>query len=218
MAEQIASSPPAQPPLPSDAQAATIVSAEEYMERYAHDFYEWVNGEVIKMSPVSGRHDKCTRYLAILFEAYFAMNPIGKIRQAPFVLRLDSVKARREPDLQIILNDNPGEYTDTAMIGPADICIEVVSLESVERDYGTKFAEYETGGVKEYWIIDPIRSECRICRLSAEGRYQTQQPDADANYQTLLLPGLRLHVPTLWQDPLPDLYAVADSVKAMLVK
>jgi Uma2 family endonuclease len=104
------------------------------------------------------------------------------------------------------------------MIGPADICIEVVSLESVERDYGKKFAEYETGGVKEYWIIDPIRAECRICRLSAEGRYQTQTVDADGNYTTPLLPAFHLHIPTLWQDQLPDSYTIGEAVRGMLAK
>jgi len=36
--------------------------------------------------------------------------------------------------------------------GPADLAIEIVSEESRLRDRGEKFAEYEVGGVKEYWI------------------------------------------------------------------
>jgi Uma2 family endonuclease len=218
MAEQVISTPSERGSIPSEAGAQTIVSADEYMAKYAHDFYEWVSGEVIKMAPVSDRHDVTGRYFSILLEAYFALSPIGVIREAPFVLRLDAVNSRREPDLQIILNSNTGQLTKTAMIGPADICIEIVSLESVERDYGKKFEEYEAAGVKEYWITDPIRREARFCRLTAEGRYQTQLPDSEGNYQTPLLPGLRLQVPSLWQEPLPDIISVVDAVKAMLAK
>ncbi|MGF1507841.1 MAG: Uma2 family endonuclease [Anaerolineae bacterium] len=125
---------------PAESQA---ISAEEYMATYAHDFHEWVNGEVIKMSPVSLKHDRLADYLRNLLTAYLALNPIGQVVAAPFVMRIDITNSRREPDLQVILNSNPGELTDIAMVGAADICIEVVSAESVVRDYGHKFAEYE---------------------------------------------------------------------------
>ena len=210
MAEQVISNPPAQ--------TSTQVSAEEYMAHYAHDHYEWEQGRLVKMSPVSDRHDEIASYLQSLLRTYFELNPIGRVKRDPFVMRLDTLNSRREPDLQVILKTNPGQFTDTAMIGPADICIEIVSLERVERDYGTKFQEYEAGGVREYWIVDPIRVECRICRLNVKGRYQTQTLDADDNYQTPLLPGLKLHVPTLWLDQLPGPLATAESVKAMLAK
>jgi Uma2 family endonuclease len=42
------------------------------------------------------------------------------------------------------------------MDGAADIVIELVSPESVHRDYGEKLYEYEQAGVPGYWIIDPL--------------------------------------------------------------
>jgi Uma2 family endonuclease len=141
------------------------------MEQYALDSCEWVRGVLIKMTPVSLLHDAITSYLRKFLEAYFALSPIGQVIGHPFVLKLEVTESRREPDLQIILNDNPGQLTDMAMIGPADICIEVVSPESVARDYGEKFAEYEKAGVKEYWIFDPIRKASRCNRLNEQGLY-----------------------------------------------
>jgi Uma2 family endonuclease len=102
------------------------------------------------------------------------------------------------------------------MIGPADICIEVVSEESVERDYGTKLMEYEAGGVLEYWLFDPIRKRALFNRLNADKVYDLVSPDADGYYETPLLPGLKLHIPTLWEEPLPDFFAIAEIVKKML--
>jgi len=215
MADQTAS-PPAAPAAP--AQAEVTISAEEYMERYAHDFYEWVKGRLIKMSPVTDIHDLLTGYLYQLFAAYFALNPVGVIRRAPFVMRTDVTESRREPDLQIILKTNPGQLTPTAMIGPADICMEVVSLESVSRDHGEKYEEYEKGGVREYWIFDPIHRETRFNRLNDQKVYLRVEPDADGFYQTPLLPGLRIHTPTLWQDPLPDFFEIGQAVRDMLGK
>jgi len=218
MAEQVVATSQTQSPSLAIPETIVPVSAEEYMAQYAHDHYEWEQGKLVKMSPVTDRHDELSGYLHELLKAYFALNPVGRVKRDPFVMRLDALNVRREPDLQVILTTNSGQFTDTVMIGPADICIEIISPESVERDYGRKFVDYESGGVKEYWLIDPIRGEARISRLSAEGHYQTRQPDADGYYETPLLPGLRLHVPTLWQDRLPDIYQVTDAVRAMLAK
>jgi Uma2 family endonuclease len=198
---------------------ATDVSLETYLEYFAADFCEWVEGNVITMSPVYEDHDALSRYLARLLEAFFELKPIGRIRQAPFVMRLaEYPKRRREPDLQVILNTNPGTLTPTYMDGPADICIEIVSPESVERDHGDKFVEYEKGGVSEYWIIDSIHRDTRFYRLNDDGVYIRQTEDANGNYRTPNLPGLLLHVPTLWHDDLPGPGAVVEAVKVMLKK
>jgi Uma2 family endonuclease len=218
MAEQTASSA-STPSVPADAIQITQtarITADEYMERYAHDFYEWVDGELIKMSPITGPHNFLLDYFLLLFRAYFNLNPIGTVHHQPFVMRIDSVKAWREPDMQIVLNTNPGKLTETAMIGPADIAIEVVSDESVERDYGTKLTEYEKGGVPEYWLFDYKRKAAFFRRLNEQGIYELILPDADGYYTTALLPGLKIHVPTLWIEPLPDFYEIADSVRTML--
>src|SRR5574341_344235 len=119
----------------TDAVVARGVSFEEYLERYAADHYEWVAGEVIKMAPVHMRHDEISRYLDQLLSIYFELKPIGRIRRDPFAMRLPAAGVGREPDLQVVLNSNPN-MTPTYMDGPADVCIEVVSPESVERDHG----------------------------------------------------------------------------------
>ena len=222
MAEQ-AAAPPVEtaqtasaPPAP--AEKTYRVPAEEYMERYAHDFYEWVKGEVVKMTPVSFQHDELTAYLLVLLKAYFALRPIGVVKQSPFVMRVDETESRREPDLQVILESNPGALTDTAMVGPADICIEVVSPESAARDRGEKFIEYEKGGVREYWIIDPIRSEALFLRLGEQKVYTTVLMGREGQYQTPLLPGLVVEVGLLWEEKLPDVIAVVRSVEQMVGK
>ncbi|MBN2305390.1 MAG: Uma2 family endonuclease [Anaerolineae bacterium] len=201
--------------LPSGPIVAVDVPAEEYMARYAEDFHEWLRGVVIKISPESLRHALIIKYVTNLLDAYFELNPSGQALNAPFVMRLKTTGSFREPDVQVILNDNPHELTDTAMIGPADICIEVVSPESAARDYGNKQIEYEQAGVREYWIIDPIRQRCRFNRLDDTGTFRDIQPDDGERYHTPLLPRLALHIPTLWQDELPGISATVQAVQAM---
>ncbi len=195
---------------------ATGVSFEEYMEKYAGDFCELVEANVIKMSPIHERHDELSRYLSMVFGAFFALKPIGEIRVAPFVMRVLPDFSAHEPDLQIILKTNPNQPKPTMMDGSPDICIELITAGSERIDRGLKFVVYEKGGVSEYWMLDHLRREARFYCLNEEGVYNPQYLDAERNYRTRLLPGFALHIPTLWQSPLPDLFAVAEAVKAML--
>ena len=193
-----------------------IIAFEDYLEQYDGRRAEWVNGEVIAMSPVTVDHERKRKYLLMVFEAYFALRPIGQVLGEPVVMRLSARPSGREPDLFIHLNNNAAVLRDTYLDGPADICIEIISVSTQERDRGEKFIEYEEGGVTEYWIIDPDRRDALFYRANAQGRYQRADLNPQAEYQTPLLPGLRLHVPTLWQEPLPDVIAIVDLVRAML--
>jgi Uma2 family endonuclease len=194
---------------------ATDISWDTYMAHYAADFCEWIEGIVIKMSPVYDRHDDLTQFFIMLFNAYFSHNPIGRIRVAPFVMKL---KRSREPDIQVILDSNPNTLHTTFMEGAADICIEIISPESVGRDSGEKFLEYEAGGVREYWLFDPLRREARFYRLDDTGVYILQKLDDHDAYRTPLLPDFVLQVSLLWQSPPPNFLQIVDIMKTMMNK
>jgi Uma2 family endonuclease len=194
----------------------TKISAEEYLDKYAELFYEWVDGVLIMPSPATLKHNDLIFYLSVLLNAYFRLNSIGRVAQSPFLMEVEATNSKREPDLMVILNTNPGQLTETKMIGPADICIEIVSPGSTERDYGEKFSEYEKGGVKEYWLLDSLRREAHFYRLGEDGLYQSQLLDAQGNYRTPMLPNFALHVPILWQTRLPFPDEIVEAVKRMV--
>ncbi|MEL6272625.1 MAG: Uma2 family endonuclease, partial [Chloroflexota bacterium] len=149
-----------------------------------------------------------------LIDAYFTFRQIGMTRAEPFVLKLP--ESRREPDIQVILNESLPRLTETYMESPVDVCIEVVSPESGPRDYGEKMLEYEAGGVREYWIIDPVRARGTFYRRNDTGLYDHIAPDDTDTYHTPLLPDFGLHVPTLWTTPLPNLLQIIKNVKKMV--
>jgi hypothetical protein len=74
------------------------------------------------------------------------------------------------------------------------------------------------GRYDAYWLIDRLRHEALFYQGTANGLYAPQQIDTHGYYQTARLPDLRLHVPTLWQQPLPDCFALARMVQAMVDK
>jgi len=122
-------------------------------------------------------------------------------------------RRRREPDLMVVLDTNT-HLRNTYMDGPADICIEIVSEASIDIDHVDKFKEYQTGGVREYWIIDALRDECHFYRLNEQKLYERQET-LEGIYTTPLLPRLRLQTSTLWTTQRPNTIEILDAVRAM---
>lgn len=91
--------------------------------------------------------------------------------------------------------------------------VEIVSPESVGRDRGEKFTEYEAAGIPEYWLIDPQRRWAEFYRLEGE-RYRLAFQGTEGRYASTVLPGFWLQVEWLWQDPLPP---VLDVLRALEV-
>ncbi len=187
-----------------------------YLDQYADKHCEYVEGFVIQMSPAGLEHNRLIYFLHHLLQAYLSRQRVGQVIGQPFVMKLPPFpNRRREPDVMVVLNEHSDRIEATQLNGTADIVIEVVSLESVGRDYGEKFVEYEQGGVREYWIIDPIRKQARFCRLTEMGIYQDAGVP-EGIYSTPLLPDFQLEIELLWREVLPEPEVIIALVKAML--
>ncbi len=97
------------------------------------------------------------------------------------------------------INFQTGSYLD----GPADLVVEIVSPESVGRDRGEKFYEYEQGGVSEYWLVDPLRRRFEAYHLDEQGFYRSLFSGSEGRCDSRVLTGFWLRVEWLWQSPLP---------------
>lgn len=160
---------------------------------------EWVDGEIIRVSPASKRHQDLAGFLSSILRPFVESRRLGIILIAPFQMKLEQ---GREPDLLFIANEHLDRLKGTYLDGPADLVVEIVSPESAARDRGEKFYEYEAGAVGEYWLIDPERRRAEFYRLE-DGRYTPIQPDAEGVYHSGMVNGFWLRVEWLWRDPLP---------------
>jgi Uma2 family endonuclease len=194
---------------------AENVSEEDYFANW-EGHYEWVDGVVIEMPPLTERNYNLQDYLADLFKAYFVYRPIGEIREDPFTMRLPD-KVNRQPDIQVILGDNQKNLKKTYMDGAANIVIEIVSRATAGIDRGVKFEEYQKGKVNEYWLIDPQAKDTLFYRLDEEGTFIAQEME-NKLYRTSQLPDFVLNTAILWEEKLPNIAEILDAVKAMLGK
>jgi Uma2 family endonuclease len=205
MAQEIKTQTPASPvalaPLPR-------MTYEEFLEWGDGIRAEWVDGEVIVMSPASNPHQSLMAFLGALLLHFVEANQLGRIFLPPFQMKLSTRPSGREPDLLFISKAKLSNLKQNYLDGPADMVVEIVSPDSQARDRGDKFYEYEEAGIREYWILDQNRKRAEFYHLEEDGTYKLIDPDENGIYRSTVLEGLWLKVDWLWQDPLPTLMSV----------
>lgn len=181
------------------------LSFDEFLAWCDEDTWaEWVDGKVTMVSPASDRHQNVADFLTVILRIYVESRGLGVVRSAPFLMRLPSIPSGREPDLLFVAAAHQDRLKETYLDGPADLVVEIVSAESRLRDRGEKFAEYELGGVREYWIVDPELRRADFYQLDREGRYRLAGTEAGGGYRSAAIPGFWLSPGWLWQAPLPS--------------
>jgi Uma2 family endonuclease len=147
-------------------------------------------------------------FLVQTLGVYVQAKGLGLLLSAPFQMKTGPDLPGREPDLLFVARENLGRLKDRYLEGPADLVVEVVSPESRLRDRGEKFAEYEAGGVREYWLVDPEARQADFYVLGPDNRYDRRRADAAGIYRSQVVEGLWVRPEWLWQDPLPPVLVV----------
>ena len=195
---------------PSHTASLQRMTFEEYLACNTEaTMSEWVDGEVITMSPVSTRHQVISGFLFTLLNLFVEKQGLGTMLSAPAVIRLPNKRRGREPDLFFVTKDRAQLIKKNYLDGAADLIVEIISPESVGRDRGEKFVEYEAAGVPEYWLIDPDREQAEFYVLAANNRYRLQDAP-EGVYRSSVIEGFSLRIAWLWQDQLPTFEALRE--------
>ena len=190
---------PSQPLRQAQGRPPEKMTYEEFLAWADEDtLAEWVDGEVVMYSPASNKHQDIADFLVSVLRPFAEVHQLGIVRSAPFQMKLER---GREPDLVFVASEHLDRLKETYLDGPANMVVEIVSPESVGRDRGEKFYEYERAGIPEYWLIDPLREQAEFYQLGAKGRYRMVMPEAEGIYHSAVVPGFWLCVDWLWQTP-----------------
>ncbi len=140
-------------------------------------------------------------WLVALIAGFVERKRLGKVYLSRVAYRLSATQGP-EPDIGFLPKSREGTRQRGFINGPPALAIEIVSPDSVGRDYVHKRAVYEQAGVDEYWILDPDESRATFLRLQ-QGRYEVVNPVRN-RFTSKVLPGFWLDVRGLWEDERPD--------------
>jgi Uma2 family endonuclease len=146
-------------------QIDALYEAMQDEKKRRHDFHEWItpaikaefiNGEVILHSPVKKRHFSVTDLLSSLLSFYVRVKKLGRVATEKAMIAL--TRNDYEPDLVFFSKAQYDTFTEDQMLFPApDFVVEILSKKTASKDRGIKKQDYAAHGIREYWIIDPVR-------------------------------------------------------------
>ena len=129
---------------------------------------ELIDGKIYYMAPPSTRHQRIISDIHYRIKDYIIKNNGEcEVLPAPFAVFLNKDnKNYVEPDISIICDKD--KITDKGCHGAPDWIIEIISPGNKEMDYFKKLFKYQTAGVREYWIVDPIKEMVMVYRFDKE--------------------------------------------------
>jgi Uma2 family endonuclease len=134
--------------------------------------YELVEGKLQIMNPPTIKHFLIAKFIERFFES-----EINRLQLDWFCFRETGVKTTnntsRLTDVCIVTSAQTQELLNQSAIfeTPPLLVVEVVSPESIKRDYRYKRTEYSALRIPEYWIVDPIESQILVL-IWDEGLYE----------------------------------------------
>ncbi len=145
---------------------ANIYTEEDYYNLPENVRAELIDGQIYYMSAPSRIHQEILSFLHLEIGNYLrSQNGSCKVYPAPFAVKLfeDDNRTVVEPDISVICD--PNKLTDRGCTGAPDWIVEIVSPSNSSHDYVRKLNLYMDAGVREYWIVDPIKKTVFVYHL-----------------------------------------------------
>jgi Uma2 family endonuclease len=161
-----------------------------------------IDGVIHIASPESLAENDQHGWLVAILRPFVRRRALGRIFSSRVAVRLDD-RNSPEPDVCFIRSERQELIRSSYLDGACDLAVEIVSHESVRRDYELKRSLYERFQVPEYWIVDQYEQTAMFLRLGSRGRYREVRPRRGI-FRSEVVNGFWLRGDWLWQQPLPD--------------
>lgn len=123
---------------------------------------ELIDGVIYDMAPPNRIHQELVSQFTKIIGLHIDKNNGScKVYPAPFAVFLnEDDKTYVEPDITVVCDQN--KLDDKGCCGAPDWIIEVVSPSTQSVDYFAKLFKYRSSGVREYWIVNPMKKTVQV--------------------------------------------------------
>jgi Uma2 family endonuclease len=142
-------------------------------------------------------HQAVVTHLTALLDRHVRATGVGRICVSPIDVVLDEEKALVvQPDIVFVSNERM-PIVRSRVFGAPDLTIEVLSFGTAFRDRREKLAWYRDYGVREGWLVDPVRHTVEVVPFEAAAEARTFE--TREVIQSFVLPGLTLPVGSIFE-------------------
>ena len=142
-------------------------------------------------------HQAVVTHLSALLDIHVRAHRLGHICVSPIDVVLDEVKALVvQPDVLFVSSERMAMVRQR-VFGAPDLTIEVLSFGTAFRDRTEKLAWYRDYGVRECWLVDPVRVNVEV--FPFEARADVRTFEGHETIQSFVLPGINLPVGSIFE-------------------
>ena len=148
------------------------------------DYYRWnfmerlelLRGKIFQLSAANTKHQRVS--LKLGSELYtFLKGKTCQVFIAPYDVRLPIKNRKRDDQINTVVQPDicifcdPTKIDERGACGIPDLIVEILSPGNPRHDLLDKYDIYQEAGVKEYWIIDPIKEIVMVSILQEQGKF-----------------------------------------------
>ena len=158
--------------------------------------YEILEGELYVTPAPSPLHQRVSKRLQRMLEAYFETPGLGEVFNAP----IDLILTRHDvvqPDLVVVTD--PAQVSPRGIEGVPTLVVEVLSPSTRGQERTVKARRYAALGIRHYWIVDPEARRLECYRAEGDAYALVLHADGDVSPAHPDWPGLTLTLADLWR-------------------
>ncbi len=161
---------------------------------------EFINGEVIMHSPVKKMHNDANGHLFMLLRTYAYVHDLGFVGIEKIMVAF--TRNDYEPDIVFFKKEKADSFTDEQTLFPVpDFVVEILSKGTQDRDRGIKMQDYESHGVSEYWIIDPVKQSVEQ-HILENGTYDLRMKSSNGIIKSTAIEGFEIPIEAIFNEKL----------------
>lgn len=159
----------------------------------------------------TSEHQALLGFLLLVVGGFVRQRNLGRVAFLLYAMRARPDGPAREPDLMFVSTEHLYRLSDSHLTSPADLVVEIAMENSVGRDFVEKLREYESVGIREYWVIDNREGHERAEFFVHDGeRLVSTAANGQGVYRSTVIAGLWLRTGWLFDESTNPVAALAE--------
>ena len=172
---------------------------EDYLHTPDDKRYELIEGEFCMVPSPNESHQRVSAELEYALQRYVKNRKTGFVYDAPFDVVLSDEDVV-QPDIIYVSKERRSIITRDNIQGAPDLVVEILSPKVGYRDRDIKRKLYAKHGIKEYWIVDPVKQTVEVLSLGGDGYRKTGTYNVNAPLTSPLLKDLVIDLKSVFYE------------------
>ena len=164
-------------------------------------WYEIINGKLLRKQAPTTDHQAISAEIVFRMMSFVKQKKTGRVLFAPLDVVLEQTNMYH-PDILFIKKERFFiiDEKEKIVMGAPDLVVEILSRSTAKDDKGEKKDNYERFGVKEYWLVDPVKKSFEVYTLIEDRFRLTTYLEETGNLTSTSLDGFSMNIEEVFKD------------------